>query len=302
MPAHPKPEDWSVLGVAPGCTRDEARAAYLARAVALHPDRHPDAAADVRARLDRAMAALNEAWDRVDDWSGWTEAEAEGGSGRSGAEPRPAPDDPIAGDPPSWFRPAEELEPLPPPPPGFVALQRSPTSYLLRDEIELVGDSHDLLRLAERPGVAYRRLHCRNRPIREEHLAAAVDALTELRSINLDGTDVGDRAVAHLARLPRLADVQLSDTLVTDGALRTLAGVAKLHSLSLSGTAVTDAGLAHLAGHPSLAVLVIRRTGVEGPGLAALAGCPRLRLLGLSQVRREDRRALAERRPDLTFI
>lgn len=42
MPADPKPEDWSKLGVAPGCSKAEARAAYLSRATALHPDRHPD--------------------------------------------------------------------------------------------------------------------------------------------------------------------------------------------------------------------------------------------------------------------
>ena len=277
-----------MLGLAPGASRAEARAAHLARATALHPDRHPDLTGDERARLDRAMAVLNAAWDRI-------EASPDRAAPQVDDEHAAGDDDEPYLDP-SW--PGR----LPEPPPGFRVNQRHPAA-VLRQQIELVGESRDLLRLATSPwvGLPYRRLRACNRRLQAEHLRVALDALPALRSLDLDGTGVDDRAVAHLARAPDLADLHLSATAITDEALRIVAGLRKLEWLSLADTAVTDAGLVHLGGHPTLAVLNLRGTQVQGPGLGALAECPRLRLLALPSVRREDRRALAERRPDITF-
>ena len=280
MPADPKPEDWSILGVTWPCTRAEVRAAFVARATALHPDRHPDLDDATRARLDRAMATLNAAWDRVEAWPGWNDLDHD--------------DDAFVEEHDRASRDVD-LEP----PPGFHAMGAGSHRYQLR----LVGQSRDLLRLADWADrrVAYRRLRCNDRRIDADHLAVAVAALPELRSLDLDGTGVDDAAVAHLRRATRLTDLHLCETNVTDDAVRVIAGLQHLHALSLADTRVTDAGLVHLDGHRNLAVLNIRGTGVRGPGLAALAGCPRLRLVALSRVRKEHRRALAELRPDLAF-
>jgi curved DNA-binding protein CbpA len=53
---------YDVLGVAADATGDELRAAYLARARRLHPDRLIDADPGERVRAEREMQALNEAW------------------------------------------------------------------------------------------------------------------------------------------------------------------------------------------------------------------------------------------------
>ncbi len=53
---------YEVLGVRPTATAAELRAAYLAAARRDHPDRHMGADAATRARAERRMRAVNEAW------------------------------------------------------------------------------------------------------------------------------------------------------------------------------------------------------------------------------------------------
>jgi hypothetical protein len=58
---------YEVLGVAPGATAGELRAAYVAKARTLHPDRHAGAAGDERRRVERAMQEVNVAWTVLSD-------------------------------------------------------------------------------------------------------------------------------------------------------------------------------------------------------------------------------------------
>ena len=74
------PDPWTVLGVAPGSTLDEARRAYLVRSQLVHPDRHQGAPAAVLAEADRAMRELNDAWEEV-------QRQAAGGGGGHAADP-----------------------------------------------------------------------------------------------------------------------------------------------------------------------------------------------------------------------
>ena len=269
MAADPKPEDWAVLGVRPGVGHDAARAAYVARARALHPDAHPDASAALRARLDAAMAALNEAWDRVE---------------RSYGTVPPA-------------RPARVL---PEPPAGF-ATTFVGVSSAVGDQLQLMGVSADLLGLRALAGEPVRVLRCADRPLVDEHVDA-IGVLRDLRILDLDGTGITDRALDVLADLPRLTDLRVSDTSVTDVGLALIARLPSLHSLSVAGTEVTDDGLRALAGHARLGILNLRGTRVRGAGLLHLASCPRLRLVGASGVGRQDRQALQRLRPDISFV
>jgi hypothetical protein len=84
---------YDVLGVAPDATADEVRAAYRARARALHPDRAGDAGAQAMALLNDAYRALRDperrrAYD--DELAGRVPATAPTTSGRTPA-PTPTP-------------------------------------------------------------------------------------------------------------------------------------------------------------------------------------------------------------------
>ena len=58
---------YDTLGVRPDATAAEIRTAYLARARALHPDRHAGRAAPDVARSERAMQDVNAAWSVLGD-------------------------------------------------------------------------------------------------------------------------------------------------------------------------------------------------------------------------------------------
>jgi curved DNA-binding protein CbpA len=58
-------DPWSVLGIEPSVTYEEARQAYRRRSRLLHPDRHPEADTELREEAERAMAALNDAWEEI---------------------------------------------------------------------------------------------------------------------------------------------------------------------------------------------------------------------------------------------
>lgn len=58
---------YGMLQVAKDATAEEIRAAFVERAKRFHPDRHPTASHDLRARLVDAMAAINEAYEVLSD-------------------------------------------------------------------------------------------------------------------------------------------------------------------------------------------------------------------------------------------
>jgi hypothetical protein len=59
-------DPWSVLGLDRSATYEEARLAYRRRSRLVHPDRHPEADPELRAEAERAMAALNLAWQTLE--------------------------------------------------------------------------------------------------------------------------------------------------------------------------------------------------------------------------------------------
>lgn len=58
-------DPWSVLGVSKDATAEQVRHAYITRAQLFHPDRHQDGSPAALAEAERAMAALNEAWQTI---------------------------------------------------------------------------------------------------------------------------------------------------------------------------------------------------------------------------------------------
>jgi hypothetical protein len=65
----------------------------------------------------------------------------------------------------------------------------------------------------------------------------------EIRSLDLGGTDVTDKALKQVAELRNLTKLNLQDTKVTDKGLKELAGLTKLTELALREAQLSDANL-----------------------------------------------------------
>jgi hypothetical protein len=268
VPREPKPGDHrAVLGVDAGASMADARLAYYRRARLLHPDHHPDASAEERARLEEAMVALNLAW------AAFAAGEA-------------------AADEPVLFADAVVV------PAGFVLDRRWRVGVGLR--LDSTGAALAGLRGEAAASVAS--LNLSRRDVGDHHLGLAAD-LPTLRRLDLSWTHVTDAGVAILAeRYPSVRDLDLSGTAVADGGLGHLAALPTLHAITLVDTGITDAGLAVLAGLGGLEILNLRGTAVLGHGLQHLAGLPRLRLLSVPRLDRAVRRAFAAQRPDVEIL
>lgn len=111
-------------------------------------------------------------------------------------------------------------------------------------------------------------------------------SLKTLRSLFVDSTAVGDRALAVVARLPSLRSLCLARTPITDGGLARIGNLPELESLDLSGCKVTDQGIAQLRGLQKLRCLVLDDTAITDAsvdGIVTLTALATLSLRG-SQV------------------
>ena len=75
-----------------------------------------------------------------------------------------------------------------------------------------------------------------------EHLKG----LSQLRSLDLSGTQITDAGLEHLSELTQLHVLILWNTAVTDAGLKHLKRLPALRTLGLRGTRITDAGVEHL--------------------------------------------------------
>jgi hypothetical protein len=274
-------EDWATLGVPPGAPVAVARAAYLRRAQALHPDHHPDASPLERIRLDAAMAAVNLAWHRI----ATAAAAPAGPPGAPHAADVPPPAPPAPEPSGTWW------------PDGFLRTgsRQARGRWALRLWTDDLEPLHQLARADVAPHVVALDLH--DRPVADRDLSL-LRRLPGLERLDLSGSAVTDAGLPHLAALPVLRDLGLADTAVTDAGLPDLARCRALASLNLYRTAVTGAGLVHLAGL-RLATLNLRGTAVEAGDLEPLLRWPALSLLAAPHVDRATRLRFATARPDV---
>ena len=111
-----------------------------------------------------------------------------------------------------------------------------------------------------------------------EHLKG----LTQLRTLNLHGTQVTDAGLERLKGLTQLQELYLDGTQVTDAGLERLKGLTQLQELYLDGTKVTGVGLEYLKGLAQLKTLGLYGAPVTDAGLQHLKGLGQLQALGLS--------------------
>jgi hypothetical protein len=131
----------------------------------------------------------------------------------------------------------------------------------------LIGDAF-MKRLAS--AARLQLLHLSGTRVTDEGLRS-LPRLPKLKYLGLSYTSVGDAGLkAALEDLSSLEILWLEGTQITDASLALLKDAKCLQFLSLDGTRVTDAGLRHLEGLPVLFDVSVDRTAVTPGGLGML--------------------------------
>lgn len=101
--------------------------------------------------------------------------------------------------------------------------------------------------------------------------------MTQLAILDLsDNAQLGDKAVAQLAKLNSLSQLVLSGTGVTDTGVKSLVELTGLKQLQLQGTAVSDAAVEHLVTFKDAELLSLGDTKITEKGVARIrTGLPK---------------------------
>ena len=105
--------------------------------------------------------------------------------------------------------------------------------------------------------------------------------LTQLKRLDLSGTQIGGAALRHVANFTELDTLTLRDCPISDESLVHLKSLPKLKRIDLSGCRVGDDGALILAEFPAITVIELNRTQVTDAGVVALASIPNLFNLSL---------------------
>ena len=108
-------------------------------------------------------------------------------------------------------------------------------------------------------------------------------------AIDLRGSQVTDKLLAHISSFPKLRWLVLRGTEISDAGLEKIGSLESLRSLTLDGSPVTDAGLVHLSGLKRLQSLGLAHTGVTDAGLDKLEPLTKLETLDLAATGITDR-------------
>lgn len=117
--------------------------------------------------------------------------------------------------------------------------------------------------------------------------------LSDLKRLNLSGTQVGDAGIAHIQGVTSLEFLVLNDTKVTDAGAKYLRRLKSVQALGLVNTAMSDESLTHFSKLHSLQALGLTGTKVTGTGLAHLKNLANLQIVELSQTKITDEGAAA---------
>ena len=124
--------------------------------------------------------------------------------------------------------------------------------------------------------------------LRSRGARCELDDRSEVTSLLLRNSELGDRGLKPLNRLSHLVSLDLTGTQVADEELKWLAGLSKLRHVTLRNTGITDDGLLHLKNLTSLQELDVSRTALSDDGLKVLQGFEGLKTLRLAGCRITD--------------
>ncbi len=108
-----------------------------------------------------------------------------------------------------------------------------------------------------------------------------IGRLPKLRYLFLPGSKITDAGLGCLGDVPKLNSLVLSDTNISDSGISYLKRMRRLKELDLAGTKITDAGLSGLAEMHQLQELDLRETRITDRGLSRLETLLQLTLLSL---------------------
>ena len=115
-----------------------------------------------------------------------------------------------------------------------------------------------------------------------------LQGLTYLRYLRMHGTQVTGAGFAKLGSLTNLSELNLDYTKTDDEGVKRIARLSGLKVLRLGGTEVTDQGLEHVGALTGLEFLCVGgNTRVTGSGLRYLVRLPRLEALSLFSAQTE---------------
>jgi Leucine-rich repeat (LRR) protein len=99
---------------------------------------------------------------------------------------------------------------------------------------------------------------------------AELSKLTKLKSLGLNGCQIGDNGVAQLRVFPSLAELYFGETHITSASLKYVAKHPGLIVLDLGGTSIDDDGLRHLSHSTSIRRMLLQKTNITDKGIAHL--------------------------------
>jgi len=279
---------YDVLGIRTNSEPETIKRAYYKRARAYHPDAHAGSTDAVIEEAERAMAALNAAWntlsdpllrseyDRALEQEQAAEVMVRGGQRRAAAAPKTPPTALLGAGFSYWMA-------------GLGSQGRRDGQR--RISLTVSGDASFAALRSLAPDRLWA-LHADGSKIDDDELVN-LQGMTDLLMLDLAGTAVSDAGLLHLQGLDNLEHLSLWNTKITDAGLALVSRLHNLRHLGIGGTAITDAGLAHLHTLSRLRVLQIWGTRVTGHGLQHLHGLRELEIVSLpTRVRSGHRRRL----------
>jgi serine/threonine-protein kinase len=102
-----------------------------------------------------------------------------------------------------------------------------------------------------------------------------------LRTLSLNGADIGDIHLQHVAKLSRLSSLDLSKTALTDRGVAQLESLSSLTTLQLSYTAVGDEGMKSLSKLTQIATLNLTGSNITDTAIDTLCELDSLTKLGI---------------------
>jgi hypothetical protein len=279
---------YDVLGVGADAKADAIKRAYYKRARAYHPDAHAGSTEELIDEAERAMAALNHAWNVLRDPQARRDYDESLIAAAEAAQPT------VRG-----RRKARGTRTSPP----QEILSSGFTYWMggLGSQVNAAGERRISLAVDGATSFSALRtlapdrlwsLHAERSKIDDDELVN-LQGMTDLLHLDLSRTPVTDAGLLHLQGLDRLEVLQLWDTAVTDAGLALLARLPNLVQLGMGNTRITDAGVPHLRALERLRVVQLFGTGVTGRGLMQLRGMTSIELISVPlRVRGWQRRRL----------